>query len=913
MLRENDKAGEDTIVAQEEFESPDAEPDAEPDQRAARLRTIGTPLATTLRTLWLLVSSLARLTVRWLSHAPATAVVTVALSVLSASYLGWRDQFSVLEASPSPSHWWSIFSSVGAVPGHFLATAVLGIGTVILAGGAAERHLGTRTWVAAALAGQVVGVTATWATLPLLKRAISEWGQAIGEGTLWGTSLILMALAGAAVQSLGSRWRWRARFLLVGVLVLSSAILGSAISYARVWALLAGMVAARLTGVRGTDSDATDEVTIGRQLASISALCWACGAALTVVSAAPEGPLAQMRWSLGPAWWLEGRTGVMTTLLSLAPITLQLVFAYGLRKGRHAAYVGTLVLQGILGLSTILATLIELSNWDFEQNTLRPEVTTAASLLLLPVLLNVTLCAITWWMRRSFTIHAEPSTTSSMLRRWVILMAVCTLVVLALGFLTADSFVPFSLVASGGDVTNAPYATPLQVVHDYALALLPTATASIFEPTLVPMTLLAEAPVLWMPLVAWLGTLIVMLRALLARPRIPASSPTADLVPLLRAHGAGTLGWMNTWEGNQVWISPFDEAGVAYRGSGGVALTVTDLAYAEGTASQAIAEFSDFAVSAGLTPALYSIHEDLARAARAEGWTIMQIAEESLLDLPGLAFKGKAYQDVRTAMNHAAREGVEARWTTWEECPQGWKDQITVISQGWSSDKALPEMGFTLGGVRELAIPETRILVAIDADSTIHAVTSWLPVYRGGQVVGLTLDVMRRRASGWRPAIEFLIGRAALSAQEEGLEFLSLSGAPLTRSADDTSAFGPLTDALASIMEPLYGFTSLHAFKRKFKPRTQPLYLAVPEPASLATVGLAISHAYVPSVSPAQTLTLVASVTGGLAKLAARGVGDLRSARAARATSPKAPAPASPGSVDTRKAATASSSASTKE
>ena len=291
----------------------------------------------------------------------------------------------------------------------------------------------------------------------------------------------------------------------------------------------------------------------------------------------------------------------------------------------------------------------------------------------------------------------------------------------------------------------------------------------------------------------------------------------------------------------------------------------------------------------------------------------MQVAEESLLDLPGLAFKGKAYQDVRTAMNHASREGVEARWTTWDECPQGWKDQITVISQAWSSDKALPEMGFTLGGVRELAVPETRILVAIDADSTIHAVTSWLPVYRGGKIIGLTLDVMRRRTTGWRPAIEFLIGKAALSDQEEGLEFLSLSGAPLRRSADDTSVFGPLTDALAAIMEPLYGFTSLHAFKRKFKPRTQPLYLAVPDPASLATVGLAISHAYVPHVSPTQTLTLLASVSAGLAKLAAKGVGDLRSAHAARAASPKAPTPASPGPDNTREAATASSSASTKE
>ena len=859
-------------MSQEETDSPEP--------RRTTFRRIGAPLSATARTLWLLLSSLARLTVRWLSHAPATTVVTVALTLMSATYWVWRDQFSVLEASPSASHWWSIFSSVGAVPGHFLATAVLGIATMIVAGGAAERHLGTRVWIAAALAGQVVGVTATWATLPLLKRAITEWGQAIGEGTLWGTSLMLIALAGAAVQSLGARWRWRARFLLVGVLVLSSAILGSAISYARVWALLAGMIAARLLGVRGSNSETTDEVTLGRQFASIAALCWACAAALTVVSSAPEGPLAQMRWSLGPAWWLEGRTGVITTLLCLAPVTLQLIFAYGLRRGRQAAYVGTLILQGILGVSTLTSTTVELLAWNGPDDPLRPEVTTAASLLLMPILLNVALCAITWWMRRSFTIHAAPSTTSTLARRWLILMAVCAATVLVLGLLTSDSFIPFSALASGEDISEAPNATPLQVFHDYALALLPTATASIFEPSLVPMTLLAEAPVLWMPLVAWAGTLALVLRALLALPRVPASSPLDDLTPLLRAHGGGTLGWMNTWEGNQVWVSPFDEAGVAYRGAGGVALTVTDLAYEEGKASLAIAEFSSFSASAGLTPALYSIHADLADAARAQGWTIMQVAEESLLDLPGLAFKGKAYQDVRTAMNHANREGVEARWTTWDECPQGWKDQITVISQAWSSDKALPEMGFTLGGVRELAVPETRILVAIDADSTIHAVTSWLPVYRGGKIIGLTLDVMRRRTTGWRPAIEFLIGKAALSAQEEGLEFLSLSGAPLRRSADDTSVFGPLTDALAAIMEPLYGFTSLHAFKRKFKPRTQPLYLAVPEPTALATVGLAISHAYVPSVSPAQTLTLLASVTGGLAKLAAKGVGDLRSARA---------------------------------
>ena len=156
-----------------------------------------------------------------------------------------------------------------------------------------------------------------------------------------------------------------------------------------------------------------------------------------------------MRWSLGPAWWLEGRTGVITTLLCLAPVTLQLIFAYGLRRGRRVAYVGTLILQASSVFRRWRQPPSELLAWNGPDDPLRPEVTTAASLLLMPVLLNVALCAITWWMRRSFTIHAAPSTTSTLARRWLILMAVCAAAVLVLGLLTSDSFHSLLLVGFG--------------------------------------------------------------------------------------------------------------------------------------------------------------------------------------------------------------------------------------------------------------------------------------------------------------------------------------------------------------------------------------------------------------------------------------------------------------------------------
>ena len=56
--------------------------------------------------------------------------------------------------------------------------------------------------------------------------------------------------------------------------------------------------------------------------------------------------------------------------------------------------------------------------------------------------------------------------------------------------------------------------------------------------------------------------------------------------------------------------------------------------------------------------------------------------------------------------------------TTWAESKPVVTDQLRAISGGWVSDKALPEMGFTLGTLREADDPEVRLHLAVDADRT---------------------------------------------------------------------------------------------------------------------------------------------------------------------------------------------------
>ena len=367
----------------------------------------------------------------------------------------------------------------------------------------------------------------------------------------------------------------------------------------------------------------------------------------------------------------------------------------------------------------------------------------------------------------------------------------------------------------------------------------------------------------------WAGLLVVLLAGRRAFPvpsrrRARAAQPDPrSVADLLQRWGGSTLSWMATWPGNIHFRTRDGSSAVAYQVHAGVAIAVGDPVGPAADRAVALAEFARMAERSGTVPALFSVTEPTAQAAADLGWRHVQVAEDTIVDLPGLEFRGKSWQDVRSALNKAGREGITFRLTTLaDETPERLA-QLRAISGEWAGDKGLPEMGFTLGGIDEALDPHVRVGIAEDADGTIHGVTSWLPVHgESGRIRGWTLDVMRRRRDGFRPVVEFLIASSCLAFREAGAEFVSLSGAPLARSGGGrpSSATLHLLDRLGTTLEPLYGFRSLQAFKDKFHPRHAPLYLAYRDEADLPRIGIALTRAYLPGV-PARDLVRLARST----------------------------------------------------
>ncbi|AZS41695.1 Phosphatidylglycerol lysyltransferase [Microbacterium oxydans] len=353
----------------------------------------------------------------------------------------------------------------------------------------------------------------------------------------------------------------------------------------------------------------------------------------------------------------------------------------------------------------------------------------------------------------------------------------------------------------------------------------------------------------------WLIMLVYLIwvrRAFRAKRRAKLGTQPAptveDMKQQLRTHGGGTLSWMTTWDGNS--YARVIGGIVAYQRRNGVALALADPIGPAQTRAEAVTDFIHAAELAGLVPCFFSADE-ATRAAVPSTWRSIVVADDTIVDLPGLEFTGKRWNSVRTSLNKAGREEMTFRMTHLKAEPWGVQQQLRAISEAWVGDKDLPEMRFTLGTLDEAEDPEVRLALALAPNGDVDGFLSWLPVYgEGGVVRGWTLDLMRRREGGFGPVMEYLIGSSARQFADEGAQIMSLSGAPLAHDyPPDAGMIAALSDRLAEALEPVYGFGSLHRFKQKFHPRYETMYLLFRDESDLTRIGGALTRAFLPDAT----------------------------------------------------------------
>lgn len=350
------------------------------------------------------------------------------------------------------------------------------------------------------------------------------------------------------------------------------------------------------------------------------------------------------------------------------------------------------------------------------------------------------------------------------------------------------------------------------------------------------------------PLMFWSGIFlagVTLLRAAAPPPRGRSDEEAAH--DILSTFGASGTSYMTLWPGNSLFLTRRRDAYAAYRVNAGVAVVLGDPVGPPDAVSGAVEEFAEFAAANAWDPVFYGATEANFRTYVRLGYTPLKVGEEAVIPLPPLEFRGKRWQDIRTAINRAAREGVRFEMLEGGSVPAEMVRQFEEISAGWSSRHELPEMEFTLGRVGDVADPAVSVAVAVDEGGRVHAFADWLPVpARRGWVI----DLMRRRDDSMSGAMDFVIASSLLYFKTHGYEMASLAAAPLadTESDDDESLVRRLVARISGRFGDLYDFKSLFDYKQKYDPAWEPVYLMTQGAPNVVRVAQAIVRAHLPDL-----------------------------------------------------------------
>jgi lysylphosphatidylglycerol synthetase-like protein (DUF2156 family) len=789
------------------------------------------------------------------------------------------DVASVSGSGLKAGHWWSIFTSLffATNPLAYLSASLM----ILLLLGLAERTLGTRLTVLYFFGGQFAAVTLFLLVTQLAYYAGDDWLGLMVDFRLIGPYAAILAAVLAATGRLPALWQRRVRTAVLSFSLLLVLYVGHAETVVGFLGALSGLAAGWWIQIdQGTKHRHRSTARETRNLLALTVGIFAVGPILTAAVRSPTGPLALLRdIVLNPMPTLSqldencggtvdvtclevgrhGFAGPLGLALAVVPVILLLICADGMRRGRRLALrIAICVQLGITALSGVyLALFARLPHHPSRQHT--PVMGSGFVHILPLVAVPLLIVVLLWTYRRQFRVES-----SARSRRNLGVAVGGTWLALA-GVYSVTWFVAGGMDRDGGTLGLAA-----ELARQYIPVPIPSHYNRIFEGrNALEGFLFANAGILFW-LVALSAVWIVLLRR--HQPK-HAADDDRELARQLVRQGGDSLSWMALWEPNRYWFTKDREAGVAYQQHGSVALTLAGPFGASSSRTEAAAAFMGYCAENALIPCFYSCTEELWPLLRDRGFKRVAVAQETRLAIRDLEFKGKEWQNVRTALNRAEKTGVKAVWGSYSSLAAPLRAQLSEVSEEWAAQKAVPEMGFTLGGLDELMDDEVLCCLAVDPDGRVHGLTSWLPVYEGGRRTSWTLDVMRRRGDGFPGVMEFLIA-SAVRELRTSVEMISLSGSPFAadaradqatekeepRPATAGEGLAAILDVVGHALEPIYGFRSLANFKSRFKPEYRTLYLYYQDPLQLPAMGRALSRAYLPGLSVRQSARLLRSL-----------------------------------------------------
>ena len=334
--------------------------------------------------------------------------------------------------------------------------------------------------------------------------------------------------------------------------------------------------------------------------------------------------------------------------------------------------------------------------------------------------------------------------------------------------------------------------------------------------------------------------LFMLLRPVLLRV---SASPTErqQARKIVEQYGRSSLARFALLDDKAYYFSPSGDSVIAYVAKGRGAIALGEPIGPQENRREAIIGFQHFCKRNDWYPAFYQTLPDDCDLYRSLGFRVLQIGEEAIVDLHAFTMKGKANQNLRTAMNRLTKAGYEVKFYD-PPINDELLRECRAVSDEWLQLMHGAEKHFSVGWFDDNYVRETRITAVRSPDGQISAFANVVPEY---QLKVISIDLMRRRSQVEPGTMDFLLISMFQHFKDLGYSGFNLGLSALS-GVGETHKSPRLEKALRYLYDHLnqfYNFKGLHAYKEKFHPRWEPRYLVYPGLVALPEVVVALIRA----------------------------------------------------------------------
>ena len=236
-------------------------------------------------------------------------------------------------------------------------------------------------------------------------------------------------------------------------------------------------------------------------------------------------------------------------------------------------------------------------------------------------------------------------------------------------------------------------------------------------------------------------------------------------------------------------------------------------------------KFHEKADSCGAWPCFYSIRSRNLHDFVDMGLSVQKIGEMALVPIKDYDLAGKAKARFRQARNRAHREGVSFDVIYADEQSET-MNRLEAISNEWLQHHKGSEKKFSMGCFDRQLLATQPIAIAIQNGEIVAFSNLWVTPDKNE----LSLDLMRYKPGIMTGLMDYLFTEVMIWGGGQGFEYFSLGMAPMSglETKNYTSMMSRIGRLVYRYGGKIYGFQGLRAFKKKFNPEWQPVYLAAP-------------------------------------------------------------------------------------